>query len=1549
MPFELGGIADKLGNRYEGRWLATQFLSLLNEKIFSVTVEAIGDDERGVDIWIVQKNGVRQAHQCKARNGSKDHWDLGDLASRGVLSNLKYQLDRDPGHEFFFVSSVGSEVLQSICNFARRSEDNSELFHQEKILKGGKDVKKGFVKFCDHLSLKSDEESDRAKAFRYLKRTYITVYPDDHGAWHNLLDRADSLILGSPHLVVSTLLNYAVNNDRLGRPIYADELRKFLAGNGLHPKQLEHDSRIAPVVEVLQREFAESIRPQLIGGGPINRSETSLLIDAINSGQNVVLSGTAGYGKSGVLYELTTFLQQEKIPYLPIRLDRREPANTAAQFGQQMGLPDCPVFSLAALAGERKSVLILDQLDAIRWTSAHSDNALDVCKELEHHVQLKRLEGDKISIVLCCRTFDLEHDPAIRNWLGDKGDQGFTRVEVKKLSPEILQKLVGASFLQMTEKERSLLASPLNLSIWLALNQTGPVPRFRTATDLMREFWKNRRLVLQEKAGVTPEQIEQVLSPLIDYMEKNGKISAPERVVEKWPRLTQTFFSYGILQQSADRISFCHQRYLDFLIAGRLLEQIDSGTGSVLEWLGPKKRQSLFRREQLRQALVMLAEESPSDFLSSAEQILAAKEIRFHIKHLVLELVGSLEDVPEEIGEYCLLLLDDKFWQEHILETVFASHPPHVSLLYDKGIIGQWLDSKAEDIVNRALWLLRSVADQIPDIVAEALSPHLKEENPWPERILNSIAWNTDDDSERMFQLRLELARRKIVGRFINWETVCKKHPFRALQLIEAVLSSWKIDEALETSEKRSRLERWYDKDKEALENVVKEIPQETWDYFLPHIERLTLFKADHLDARQEEWREARFPDSRSTMLGRGVVELALLAGQKLAENHPSILMERTCRLEASTSPIIQEILIETYRYLPSRHADHAIEWLLADTARLRLGSGINEPEWKPAERLIAALSPFCSDALFRQLEEVIIHYHDPEEKREAKYWLTTWKEGYFGHYWGKTQYLLLPALSEERRSPTVNALIQVLRRKFTNYSEDRFLRIGRSQGGWVGSKLDPNLERISDRAWLKIVCNSKVEKPNRRDWIQVSPDRVLETSIRQFSSSLQTIAKRYPERFARLALRFPIDVDPAYISAILDACGQRTPDATLPDEVKKSWKPATVTMVETLLEKFQGGDDRETAMSFCRLITERHEEKWSNTTLARLIHYAKSHPDLAPGKLNVYCDKSADEASVDTLFQNTINCVRGVAACAIKLLLWEHQNLLETLRPGIESLVRDHHPAIRMAAAEMLLPVLNIDKDLAVEWYVIACEEDLRVAASPRGAQFYNYTIPSHIDSIGPIIQKIVLSPWDDVAEEGARQVTARWLFHGFFEKELLVCQTGTIPQRQGVAEDAVQLLHNHLYSEACQKILRPLLNDPAKEVRDKLRHPLYNHPNTLNDVEFRPFILEYINSQTFADDPSMFVWHIKNDYTGSLIFLADTIFKMCEVFSSNMREKSGNTGGSIAHDISETASFLLRLYEQALAEKKHEIAERCLDIWDEFFQNRVGIARTLTEAIEN
>ncbi|MBL7202995.1 MAG: hypothetical protein ISS63_01515 [Desulfobacteraceae bacterium] len=345
MGFEPGPMADKLGNRYEGRWVAKQLLRLLNEEVMSVTVELIGPDEEGVDLLVVKKDDVRQLQQCKARFGSQDSWSVKALASRGILGHLQTHLSRDPQQEFALVTGIPAQTFADICESARYSNDNPQDFFQYQIHEVGKERRNASRDFCNALGLDPGREDDSKEAFSLLKRTYIELFPDDHNTWSDLLTLTGFLLTGDPETAISVLLTCAENNDRYRKPIYADELRTHLAEHHhIYAKRLEHDRRVAPAIEELQRQFSESIRSRLIRGRIIPQEETSLIIECIDTEQDVILHGAAGFGKSGVLYELTEYLQRGNIPYLPVRLDRRIPEKTAARFGVDMGMPDSPAW-----------------------------------------------------------------------------------------------------------------------------------------------------------------------------------------------------------------------------------------------------------------------------------------------------------------------------------------------------------------------------------------------------------------------------------------------------------------------------------------------------------------------------------------------------------------------------------------------------------------------------------------------------------------------------------------------------------------------------------------------------------------------------------------------------------------------------------------------------------------------------------------------------------------------------------------------------------------------------------------------------------------------------------------------------------------------------------------------------------------------------------------------------------------------------------------------------------------------------------------------------
>ena len=732
----------------------------------------------------------------------------------------------------------------------------------------------------------------------------------------------------------------------------------------------------------------------------------------------------------------------------------------------------------------------------------------------------------------------------------------------------------------------------------------------------------------------------------------------------------------------------------------------------------------------------------------------------------------------------------------------------------------------------------------------------------------------------------------------------------------------------------------------QALRAVAEIHPGITWDLFIQHIERLTSFEVAGYDPRLEPWRKERIRTH--TKIERGMVELVIVAGRKMAAETPDELLQRSSHLETHISPIIQEIIGNVYASLDPKSADAGVSWLLSDIRRFSQGSGIDQPEWMPAVNLIRALSPHCSGALFRKLESAIINYHLPNERELARRYLKGWREGYFRDYWGKAQHFLLPALAADRARLSTKSLIGVLQRKYEKYSLDRFLRVGRGMGGAIGSKLDARLDKIGDRAWLGIISNSKIPvRDNIGKWIQIAKDQIVTSDVGQFSRSLAKIAKRFPERFGQLSLQFPRDTHAFYVAAIIDATGLNKPDTEVPENERATWRPASVKTVEEVLQRFKPTDDREIATSFCRFVLGRAEENWSEGVIERIIGYAVRHPDPAPGSLNVHSDKTTDDASVGMLYQNTINCVRGVAAEAIGQLLSNHKDLLGKVRPAIKSLVNNPHPAVRMSSIFALLPMLNIDKDLAVSWFSQACAGDLRVAASPLAVSFFNYTFTSHRDQLAPIIRSMVISPLDEIAQEGAEEVTARWLFHDLFSEEIAMCREGSSPQRKGVAQVACHFALLAKYADKCRGLLIPLLDDPEKEVRDELAG-LYGRDDLKDSAVDKELLRSYIESKTFRDHSSQLVYSLE-EVSSSLIPFAESIFKICEVFSTRLQNQSRDYSSDTPHIVSKVCSLVLRLYEQSQGSGNSDVSQRCLEIWDMLFENRVGITRELTAKIEN
>ena len=121
-----GGEADKFGNRYESLWTVDAALDLIDGEYRDLTVEAVGDEDAGVEFVRTTRARVREYHSVK-RQHSKGNWTLARLASEDILKDLVAKADVDCCAVFSSGTSATEfgELIERAC-----SSDSLEEFRQ---------------------------------------------------------------------------------------------------------------------------------------------------------------------------------------------------------------------------------------------------------------------------------------------------------------------------------------------------------------------------------------------------------------------------------------------------------------------------------------------------------------------------------------------------------------------------------------------------------------------------------------------------------------------------------------------------------------------------------------------------------------------------------------------------------------------------------------------------------------------------------------------------------------------------------------------------------------------------------------------------------------------------------------------------------------------------------------------------------------------------------------------------------------------------------------------------------------------------------------------------------------------------------------------------------------------------------------------------------------------------------------------------------------------------------------------------------------------------
>jgi hypothetical protein len=744
-----GGLSDKIGNRYEGRIAVWRLLQLIDERYDSVRVrfEHPGDDH--FEWWVLRADDSRTYTQVKRQRAPDKEWTVGTLVSRGVLTSFGERLGADPTARCEFFSTLSASHLQDLTENATMAADLREFETQFAV---AKDKQESWGEIQRAWPGITPEQA-------WLQLQRISVGTIDERTLRDTLHvSASAHVAGSPDDVVARLGEFL--NDHLAQELTAEDVWDFLRKAGYPPVDWARDSSLHARIHDITSRYRAGI---ITDRGPlaeIRRSAAGKLATLVaDPGGPAVVTVTAdaGLGKTALLGQVLDTLDTaaaddgtapERPVVLAARLDRLGEFTDAPSLGSALRLPGSPAAVLSRVAAGRPALLVLDQVDAFGAGSGRNPARLEAVAEV-----LREARVLSVRVLLACRAFDLEVDPRLAHLAGITGPGRHAEGHhVEEFGPlpaaEVDQALndAGISPTSLTPSLRKVLRTPLHLRMLVTMQQRGQIDAagITTREHLFTGFYLT--VCHEVEARQVGAPVTEITDKLAATLSEHQELSVPAALLSEHPITLNHLISAGWLRHDAGRIAFAHEAFFDFAYAQR---HIRSGL-SLLDLLRSSE-QHLFRRGQVRQILTLEREQDREQYLRDIRDVLAAGDVRPHIKELIIALVTWVPDPV--IEEWQALSTLGAATSNPLAERahVLAAQAPEFSrLLLAEGIVAGYLSGRATADLGARLCQLLVRAH--PDDVAELLHPYVGQPG-WAGRLARVLNLAPLQDSGRTADL----------------------------------------------------------------------------------------------------------------------------------------------------------------------------------------------------------------------------------------------------------------------------------------------------------------------------------------------------------------------------------------------------------------------------------------------------------------------------------------------------------------------------------------------------------------------------------------------------------------------------------------------------------------------------------------------------------------------------------------------------------------------------------------------------------------------------
>lgn len=1501
-----GGPADKLGNRYEKLWTISEVVEMLMGSSDSIRIE---DPTVQKAEFVVTTGGLREFHQAKRGNPS-GKWSLAALAAKdtGLIQAIGSILSGNQDR-FVFASGSDARELGELSEAAIQAASFDEF---QSAFLAADEKKELFEKLCGYWAC------DPATAYERLQRVEVRsigeIDLEQKVRWG-----LQALFLADPVDVLAELQK--IVDDSVFRTIDRQELIDRLAQRGYALRRLLTPQNAGLAIQSATERYLDGVRKKLIQKSLVTREVANSLVSRLGPASvEIVLTGKAGAGKTGCVIEVVDLLRAQGTPVLALRLDRLQSATSTRDVGVRLDLEESPVLVLAAAAAatKRPSVLIIDQLDAVSTMSGRASDALDIVEQLFLEARGVRARTP-IHVVVVCRAFDWKNDARLRQLIPDEQAQ----INVTEFSTDKTKAiLVTAGFdpTLFAQRQLELLQLPQNLSLFLegGVDPSKP-PTFRTATELFDRYWDEKRRAVQARVAPSPDQWMEVMETLCGEMGATQQLSVPrERLDHISASYLEQLASEGVLTFDGRRYGFGHESFFDYAFARVFFRRGDSLVSFLVA-----SEQHLFRRAQVRQVLVYLRDADPVRYTSDLRALLFDPRIRPHIKDLALALLAAVSEPTEE---------EWKLWEELISPALtsieadttnqdelsamawsrFWSSASGFLVADNHGAVERWLAN--ERLANTAVTYLRAHQRHSPDRIAELLEPYVDAGGEWPARLRFVMEWADHDASRRFVDLFLRLidngtldaARGPIAVNSTFWSMlhgIGESQPRWAAEIVARWLRR-RLSLAHASGEELRRRELLgYD---HSLAEILKESsersPKDFVDQLLPLVLEASdaAVTGDSPPKRDAIWPiliKSEHPDGEDACLAGLAGALGTLASDPAVE-----LPEVIAELRRRDTHVANHLLLALFVGGGARFADEAVTLLCDEPWRLQCGYS-DSPHWC-AMQAIAAVAPLCAPENRARLETMLLGYSTEWERSKDGY-----KSG------GSARFALLSAIPADLRRTSTNARFEELQRKFGLPEQaPRGIVVG-----WVGPPIEKSATDVmTDDQWLGAIATYESDEGK---W---AAGDSLKGGAWQLSRVLETRTKEEPERFARLALRFPAAANRSYLNAVLSGV--------------KGAGIATSLKIDLCRKAF--AESREQFGSAVADLLGSIGEPLPDDAIEMLAWLATEHPDPAE---EAWLKDAGDGQTYynGDIYTNGINTTRGRAAGAIQDLIISDADYVARFGAAFEKMVHDPSAAVLSCVAGTLRAVWHRDATLgAALLEKMALSED-GLLATHHVYHLVLAGLRSRFDLARPLVQRMLRSDAPHVCEAGARLAGIAALVHGESAADLVEeALRGSAKHRFGIAQVASANVAQPECRDWCGQQLCALFNDEDEDVRQEAATCF----RSLKDDSLEAYgelILAFCDSRGYQED-SFSILHLLEQSLGRLPGITCIV---CEKFLDRFSDDANDIRSRRYGDSMTVASLIFRTYQQ---HPNDEWTGRALNLIDRLCAERIAEARGAFEQFD-